>query len=66
MGTVAGDIVGVVVFLLNKCGGAVFLGRLVVMVVVVVIVAVVVLIVVVVVVGAGMISGVSEGIEGSS
>lgn len=44
---------GEVVFLLNKCGGAVFLGRLVVVVVVVVVVV-------------GMMSGASEEIEGSS
>lgn len=46
---------GEVVFFLNKCGGAVFLGRLVVVVVVVVVIVVV-----------GMMSGVSEEIEGSS
>lgn len=44
---------GEVVFFLNKCGGAVFLGRLVVVVVVVIVVV-------------GMMSGVSEEIEGSS
>lgn len=59
-GTAAGGVVGVVVFFLNKCGGAVFLERLVVVVVVVVLEVVAVLVVV------GMISGVSEGIEGSS
>lgn len=71
MGTVAEGSLVVVVFFLNRYAGAVFLGRLVVVVELVVVVVVVVVLVVVkevvvVVLVVGMISGDSDGTEGSS